>query len=348
MSLWSLPLEALTFEQLDEFLAARLPEGSRLDYKLDVPNDLAKVIAAFANTLGGLIVLGVEEDTKTTQPVWPPDPAAGKGMPMKRGLREQITQIARDAIYPPVNVRISPVIENKYLPGKALLAVRVDESREAPHAVEKGREVYVYERDGSTTPPYRLAEVDRIAYLLQRRRSIEDDREHMLDAEIDRARGLLEGGHCPLRWASVIPVYPWRSLCQPALCHQLQHQLPTHQGARYVVRQQMPDGAYVRGVRHGAAGEDVYVSCKRVNSKGLIFHMEMASELTHESELWLELSRVVALLQNIIAEASTLYRHKSVELPGILTVSIGMIGVRDAKLICGPTTHRGVFPDNAS
>jgi hypothetical protein len=38
-----------------------MPEGARLDYKgIALPRDLEKPLAAFANTLGGLIFLGVE------------------------------------------------------------------------------------------------------------------------------------------------------------------------------------------------------------------------------------------------------------------------------------------------
>jgi predicted HTH transcriptional regulator len=205
--MWHLPIESLTFEDLDEFLDLKLPEGNRLDYKVEMPNDLAKIIAAFANTLGGLIVLGVEEDAKTTEPVWPPSSGAGKGMPNVRGLREKVNQIARDAIYPPVAVRTSPVILNKHLPGTALLVVRVDESKDAPHAVEKRREVYIYERVDNVSLPYRFAEIDRIAYLLDRRRKIEEDRENMLQQEIDQAHELL-GNSYPLRWASVVPYFP--------------------------------------------------------------------------------------------------------------------------------------------
>ena len=58
--LWQKPVSELTFADVDEFLKARRPEGSRLDYKLHFPNDLAKTIAAFANTLGGIILPGVE------------------------------------------------------------------------------------------------------------------------------------------------------------------------------------------------------------------------------------------------------------------------------------------------
>jgi hypothetical protein len=80
MSLWSKPVDAIIFDDINIFCEQQQSEGSRLDYKLDIPNDFEKVVAAFANTLGGLIVLGVEADKTTNKPVWPPT----RGMPKKK------------------------------------------------------------------------------------------------------------------------------------------------------------------------------------------------------------------------------------------------------------------------
>ncbi len=96
MSLWHKQPESIIYSDLDAFCAQQIPEGIRLDYKLEVPNDLAKVVAAFANTLGGLIILGVDADKVTNTPNWPPT----KGMKKEKGLDERITAICRDSIFP--------------------------------------------------------------------------------------------------------------------------------------------------------------------------------------------------------------------------------------------------------
>src|SRR4051794_13333288 len=105
MSLWHKQVLDISFAEIDTFCQTMQPEGMRLDYKVERPTDLAKLIAAFANTLGGLIILGVDANKATNQPFWPPQ----KGMPTKPGIDEAITAIARDAIYPPVRVAISPI-----------------------------------------------------------------------------------------------------------------------------------------------------------------------------------------------------------------------------------------------
>ena len=48
-----------------------------------------------------------------------------------------------------------------------VVVVRVDESVQAPHAIEGSTRVYV--RTGSITQPYELSDVDRISYMLKRR-----------------------------------------------------------------------------------------------------------------------------------------------------------------------------------
>jgi len=62
MSLWYKQPEDITYQDIDAFCLQQHPEGMRLDYKLDVPTHLAKLVAAFANTLGGIIIFGVEAD----------------------------------------------------------------------------------------------------------------------------------------------------------------------------------------------------------------------------------------------------------------------------------------------
>jgi predicted HTH transcriptional regulator len=153
MSLWYKTVDSITFADIEAFCLLKLPEGLRLDYKLDIPNDLEKLVAAFANTLGGLIVLGVKANKTNNEPDWPP-----RGMTNAIGIEERITAICRDNIYPPVRPEISPIIDNPDGSGTVLAIIRVIESPESPHAV-KG---FVYERVGSQGRPYHFSQIDRI------------------------------------------------------------------------------------------------------------------------------------------------------------------------------------------
>lgn len=68
-------LQRKTFADVEAFLREDLAEGVRLDYKRDFPGNLEKVIAAMANTEGGVILIGVDEDPE--RPRYPLLPAVG-------------------------------------------------------------------------------------------------------------------------------------------------------------------------------------------------------------------------------------------------------------------------------
>jgi hypothetical protein len=86
--------------------------------------------------------------------------------------------------------------------------VKVLESIEAPHAIENSTRVYV--RHASTSTPIELADIDRIDYLLQRRRAPEKWREELIEraeARSPLSPGLVGQPHRRLR-VVVTPVFP--------------------------------------------------------------------------------------------------------------------------------------------
>jgi predicted HTH transcriptional regulator len=190
MSLWNKLPESIGFNDIDAFCLQKHKEGPLLDYKAEIPNELERLVSAFANTNGGLIVLGVAADPNTNEPIWPP-PANSRGLPEARGIEERIVSICRDNIIPPILPQISPIIPNPHLPGHVLAVVRVDQSLQAPHAVNDGRRIY--ERTGSLTNPIDFAHIDRIQHLLARRQHIEADREVSIQRAIDRTIHQLSG-----------------------------------------------------------------------------------------------------------------------------------------------------------
>lgn len=63
------PLESIEFEDIDRFVQERWPESKTLDYKRDNyggrdedKKELLKDVSSFANTQGGDILIGVDED----------------------------------------------------------------------------------------------------------------------------------------------------------------------------------------------------------------------------------------------------------------------------------------------
>src|SRR5262249_13619523 len=135
VNIFTAPIDAIDFGMIDNFLTDHPKEGMRLDYKAQISDGLHKTIAAFANTIGGVVILGVEEDATTNEPVWPTkDPGVVQHQVPR--LMDQLNQLAWESIYPPVTMQVSKVIPNPHAKDKVLVVIRVDQSKDAPHAVE--------------------------------------------------------------------------------------------------------------------------------------------------------------------------------------------------------------------
>ena len=101
-------INQITYEDVAAFCKA-FPESVRVEYKQDIIKNIPKVISSFANTVGGIWVIGVETDKATNLPKLPL-----VGMRRRAGIEEQIVQSAQSGIYPPV----TPDVRVLDVPGK--------------------------------------------------------------------------------------------------------------------------------------------------------------------------------------------------------------------------------------
>ena len=85
--LYNKPINQITWDDVDQFCKQGIEENAYLDYKKDFPNDLEKTMSAMANTLGGIILIGVEEDinNKSKLPI--------QGIVFQKGLSERVLNI---------------------------------------------------------------------------------------------------------------------------------------------------------------------------------------------------------------------------------------------------------------
>lgn len=116
----------------------RRPEGKTLEFKRDLssPGGVVRTVAAFANTAGGTILIGVADRTRDV-----------RGVPHPLDLEERVANLISDAIQP----RILPDIEVIGYRDRQLLAVRVHPSASRPHFVRRaGLQSGTYVRVGST------------------------------------------------------------------------------------------------------------------------------------------------------------------------------------------------------
>ena len=125
MSLWTLRVDRITYDDVEEFCKNRISEGTNLDYKSDVPRDLPKIVSSFANTSGGLIVIGVTTDNSNR-------PERIAGVANQRGFTEQVAQICRDGIHPPILPAMTQLLPLRDDANKAVAVLRIAQS---PHCL---------------------------------------------------------------------------------------------------------------------------------------------------------------------------------------------------------------------
>ncbi|NQE53896.1 hypothetical protein C5S29_09910 [ANME-1 cluster archaeon GoMg3.2] len=203
MSIFVKPINEIEFEDVKAFCDEQIEENSRLEYKKlfsskDENKQIAKEISAFANTYGGIILVGVgEKDRKPKLPI--------DGMDYAKGLNEKVTSIALKNIYPPVFPEIKVCRFGDDLE-KAVVVIRVQESDETPHTVENTTGIYV--RVDSQNDPQR-ARYEEIEWLINRREKAVENRERLLRRAEERfnnqpTRKNFKAFQC----VSVSPVFP--------------------------------------------------------------------------------------------------------------------------------------------
>ena len=180
-------------------------EGVRVEYKSEIAH-IPKIISSFANTQGGIFIIGVETDqnNKVKFPI--------QGIQNDGGIEERIKQSAITGIHPPV----SPEVIIRDVPGETgsvVVVVRVGESPEAPHAIQNSTKVYV--REGSVTQPYELADIDRIEYLLKRREEPQRIGRRILDRIEERVTNHCSHLDMPNLELIARPVFPYRPIISP-------------------------------------------------------------------------------------------------------------------------------------
>lgn len=182
-SLFTAPLETITAGDVQAFLELDLEEGTRLDYKdadpkQGIPQKTLDVVVAFANTSGGLLILGVKADKITNRPV------VREGLPLLNGLEERVTSQCYSSIIPAYlpEVRVCPFKSAQGLsePDRAFVIIRVQPSLTV-HSTKENR---VLVRINSEC---RDANLTTLRFLFERERQREELTEQM-GAELSQGR----------------------------------------------------------------------------------------------------------------------------------------------------------------
>jgi hypothetical protein len=164
-------LDSVTADDVNAFLDLNTEEGPRLEYKVadrsgGIPDSAIETIVAFANTFGGLLILGVGVDRATNRPS--SSGREGLRLNSRAPFDETLTSRCYASIQPALvpEIRVCPFKSDPSLPvdDVAFVIVRVPQSVAAPHA---GNENQVYVRVGSQS---RFADLPTLRFLFERER----------------------------------------------------------------------------------------------------------------------------------------------------------------------------------
>lgn len=170
---FSKPINELSFEDVVAFLKQNIAENSMLDYKFMLPKNnekFAKTIAAFANTLGGTIILGVKDENDKPLPPF-------NGQPFHTKIRPQIESIIQNYIDPLVFVDIATCKNPRN--NNMFVVINIPQSNLTPHLVGDLKRAYI--RTGQSSRPEVIVHPDKLPWLLDNRRKSQNLRHILLD-----------------------------------------------------------------------------------------------------------------------------------------------------------------------
>ena len=196
--------EEITFADVEDF-CREFPEGIRVEYKREI-KDIPKIVSSFANTLGGIFIIGVEADQTDNKVIFPI-----QGILKKPGTEEQIQQSALTGIYPAVMPEV--IVLDVPNSNNVVVVVRIDEGVQAPHAIQNSTRTYI--RTGSITQPYEFADIDRIAYMLKRREDSQVVARQIL-TRIEKRMESLCAANEPYMIVVIRPIFPYRPVVATA------------------------------------------------------------------------------------------------------------------------------------
>ena len=154
------PIDEITFDDVRDFCARQIAEFRRLDYKSKLPDNrkIAREVAAFANTEGGLLVFGVYEEDRKPKP-------EQHGCRLGNDPRDRLVTICGQHVFPPVVPEISGVLSNPNDKSLGFIVMRIPASAEI-HLLDDGKEILV-RHDDQKQPT--LASLEVIERLIARR-----------------------------------------------------------------------------------------------------------------------------------------------------------------------------------
>jgi hypothetical protein len=311
MTIYNAPIDGITWQAVEDFLMQNVKEGAYLDYKVDWPKELERTIGGMANTLGGVILIGVDENTDGS-PKQPP-----VGVQLERGLAERVTNIVLSNISPPVfpEVAVCPDAAQR----RAIVVIRVPQSHQTPHAIMGNRRVYL--RTGNRNNPEELASVLELEWLQAHRAKALALRNSMYQTAVDRSDFLMGyvtrpspgariavPGSKPYLLLCASPYYPKSTLITPPLLRPITREIrvPDYYGTdrEFPIANGQPrllqDGVFLFGSMENESGKRFYYT--EFSVFGQLFYRQSLG-FKKDGDLLIRITEVMARLDQFMRVA---------------------------------------------
>jgi hypothetical protein len=302
------PLETVSYTDLAALVDnPEAAEAEDLDYKLELLADseekkaeLAKDVAAFANHVGGVLVVGMADSQGIPSKVMDADTSDR--------LRRHLQQVAAALTAPPVRFDMRPVPNPADPNGRGFLLIAVPRSPQGPHAVtapltRATKEALRYPRRSASKTDW-LTETD-VATAYQRRFAVGADRAHRLATVERELLAALPASNQPHLIVSLVPEVPGDMTINRAAFNQHQVELLE---TKLLIQSQSAFGTIRIGSRRliATGGEPNgyhYSHCDlhRDGSGAWALHVAPhPSTVDNEDFLWTEPDTVVWLLMSAL------------------------------------------------
>jgi hypothetical protein len=218
MPFYTTPISKLREADLQELLTDGAVENLRLEFKSEIPKEeqTLKKLSSFANTYGGLMLIGAgEKDGKITNL---------RGVDEESGYKQRITDWSFGKFGPPLCVEVSEPI--RLANGKVCYVISVPESELAPHFINGRKGVWIRTDEFTNRFRAELANENELRALFDRRRVVRERRNfnlqrarerfdaHIANRHTDAGGNLTKVGPILELWLT--PRFPSRQLCQQA------------------------------------------------------------------------------------------------------------------------------------
>jgi hypothetical protein len=203
------PIGDLGTDDLAELLAAAPIENVRLEFKRHAPGkeQLLKKLSGFANTFGGYLIVGADEQDGRLSALPGVDPCPN--------YRQTVTQHCALGITPFIDTFVSEPIPVPDDNGKVCYVIYVPESDRTPHFLNGRKGVWVRVDEHSHRAKEELATYQEIMGLSSRRRLLVDRHRELIDRARSRFMHFVsqlpprsDGSLLPLAQICVGPRYP--------------------------------------------------------------------------------------------------------------------------------------------